>query len=409
MHREPAKKYPVMHTIVFVIWCCAVICIPFHKTLSSPLLILSFLAVLLSGDYKAKWKRLITPGKWMLFASIYLIAVYAMLGSENKELANKDLQVKLYLLLIPFFMYIMGPLPIKRQQLFLKIFVWSCLAFIAVALSIATYRLVTTGENKFYYKYLVDFTYIHPSYEAMFMVFAIGLIGYDLIQHWNQFNIKNRIFRLTAIAALALFILLLTAKIAIASMFLVLSVLFIVWGIKHLGKRITIIGVIVGNILLFLAMIALPYTRERMLMLLHYNEVKYTNSVDSREEIWRAAIDVSKQNLITGTGSGDAEEALVNQYAANGFTTGVEERYNAHNAWLQVLVESGWPGLILFLGFFLALLQQAWRHRNYVWLGFLILFMINITTESMFKTQSGVVFFAFFNALLGLHSSRSQA
>jgi O-antigen ligase len=109
-----------------------------------------------------------------------------------------------------------------------------------------------------------------------------------------------------------------------------------------------------------------------------------------------------------GVGSGDAQQVLINQYAENGFTTGVEERYNAHNAYFQALVETGLPGMLFFLGFFLGCLWLAWKDKNYLWGAFLLLFMVNITTESMLKTQSGVVFFSFFNALLGLNSSRKR-
>jgi len=189
---------------------------------------------------------------------------------------------------------------------------------------------------------------------------------------------------------------------AIASIFILCSIAFYVWGKQYLGKQKTILIIILGNICALGAMLSLPYTRERIKLLFTYNEVAYDNSVNSRKEIWNAATDVVAQNPILGTGTGDAEADLIQAYANNGFKLGVEEKYNAHNQYLQILVETGWLGLLCFAGFFFLCLRLAIKHKNYLYLAFLLLWLVNISTESMLETQSGVVFFSFFNALLAL-------
>lgn len=402
------EGYTWIQKVVLIIWLLMVLTIPFHKVLSSPLLILSFIIILFSGNYRSRWMYFTTHKRWMIFAALYLLVGYAYLRSTDKQEALRDANVKLYLLLIPVFMAAFGQVTQKAIQTFLNAFVFACAAFGVVALGIALYDFIRTGENHFYYKYLVDFTFIHPSYIAMFMVFAMIVIAREMITGYREISSRRIWVMLIAIAFFMLFVLLLTAKIAIASMFLALTIAFIVWGRTYLGWKRTAFIAVIGNLVLFLAMMALPYTRQRMLMLLHYNEVSYTNSVDSREEIWKAVGQVADDHLWLGVGSGDAQQVLINQYAENGFTTGVEERYNAHNAYFQALVETGLPGMLFFLGFFLVCLWLAWKDKNYLWGAFLLLFMVNITTESMLKTQSGVVFFSFFNALLGLNSSRKR-
>ena len=111
-------------------------------------------------------------------------------------------------------------------------------------------------------------------------------------------------------------------------------------------------------------------------------------------------------NPLIGTGTGDAETDLVQAYETNGFKLGVEERYNAHNQYLQILVETGWLGLIAFIAWLGWCLRLAFRTQNHLYLAFLLLWLVNISTESMLETQSGVVFFSFFNCLLALHSRR---
>jgi O-antigen ligase len=116
-------------------------------------------------------------------------------------------------------------------------------------------------------------------------------------------------------------------------------------------------------------------------------------------------MEVSKQHILTGVGTGDSEQVLVETYQENGFQKGVDERYNAHSQYLQVLVDAGIFSLLLMLAVFYFSLRRAIHHTNTLYLCFLLLFLINILTESMLKTQSGVVFYAFFNTLLGLHFS----
>jgi len=47
-----------------------------------------------------------------------------------------------------------------------------------------------------------------------------------------------------------------------------------------------------------------------------------------------------------------------------------------------------WPALIAF------------KRKDYIYFFFILLFAMSILTESMFENQAGVVFYAFFNALL---------
>lgn len=388
--------------ILLVLICSIAVLIPVHKTLASPVILLSILLILFSGDYKNKWTRLISNKRNFVFIGIYLLFVFAYLISQNKQEAFTDLKVKLYLLLIPVFWTAGISLTKKEIQKVLSWFVISCILFAVFAIFVAVFNFVITGENKFYYLDLVSFTYMHPAYIGMFEAFAFIIISIDLINSWSQFSVKRKWVYLTVLLFLTLFIFLLTAKMAIASLFLFGNIAFFILAKNNLGKKYAIFIIAGCNIVAITALLSLPYTRERFKLLFTYDEVAYANSVNSRSEIWKASTEVAKQHLLFGTGSGDAEKALTDTYARNGFEKGVAEAYNTHNQYLQILVETGMVGLLLFMGFLGFCLRAAILDKNYLYLTFLLLFMVNIFTESMLKTQSGVVFFVFFNSLLGL-------
>lgn len=378
--------------------------IPYHKTLASPVLILSFVTILLSGHYRYKFDQLRENKRYLFLGSIFLIFVLGYFISFNKAVAARDLEIKLYLLAIPLFYVLLHPFTTKEKNRILWLFVIACLSFIGLALGIAMYDFVAAGENHFYYKDLLAFTPLHPSYAGMFQAMAAVIIVMHLLKNWETISRKWRILFLLALVLITLFIFLLTAKMAIASIFILLSCAFYLLGSQYLGKRKVILIIIAGNIFALAFMWSLPYTRERIKLLFTYNEVAYDNSVNSRKEIWTAAIDVFQANPIVGTGTGDAETDLVAVYALNGFKLGVVERYNAHNQYLQILVETGLLGFSLFIAFLVGCLRLAIRTKNYLYLAFLLLWMVNIATESMLETQSGVVFFSFFNVLLALRS-----
>jgi len=396
-------KRNIPEKILLVLICIIAVLIPVHKTLASPVILLSILVILFSGDYKNKWNTLISNKRNFVFIGIYIIFLYAYLISENKQEAFIDLKVKLYLLLIPVFWTAAITFTKKEIQRVLYWFVLSCILFAAFAIAVAVYNFIITGENKFYYLDLVSFTYMHPAYIGMFEAFAFIIISIDLIKSWNQFTVKRKWTYLLVLLFLTLFIFLLTAKMAIASLFIFGNIAFFILAKNNLGKKYAFLIILSCNIVALTALLSLPYTRERFKLLFTYNEVAYANSVNSRSEIWKASLEVAKQHLLFGTGSGDAEKALTEAYARNGFEKGVTESYNTHNQYLQMLVETGIIGLLLFTAFFGFCIRVAILDKNYLYLSFLLLFMVNISTESMLKTQSGVVFFVFFNSLLGLY------
>ncbi len=395
---------------IFVILLCGIaVLLPFHKTLTTWPLMMAALMGIFIGDPAAKWKRLRSGWKIWLFAALYLLFVFAWLISQNTGEAAKDLKLKMAIALIPLLAGAFMELHVKDVKRILFCFVMACTGFALFALSRAIYFKFTSGEEYFYYKDLVSFTLIHPSYIGMFEAFAIIITGIELITNRDSLLSKLKWIYGGIILFLLLFVFLLTAKMAILSLFLFFNIGIFYWVQKRYSYMRSVLVVVIMNLAGIGALLSLPYSRERFKLLFTYNEVAYANSVDSRAEIWDAAMQLVKDHHYLGIGSGDAEDELVTYYDKNHFALGVEERYNTHNQYLQVLVETGLAGLIFF-GMILGLsIRMAVREKNILYLAFLLLFMVNIFTESMLKTQSGVVFFAFFNTVLGMYRPSEKA
>jgi hypothetical protein len=60
----------------------------------------------------------------------------------------------------------------------------------------------------------------------------------------------------------------------------------------------------------------------------------------------------------------------------------------------------GLPGIATLLLMLILPMIAAFRNRYFLYFVFLLLFSLNILSESMFEIQAGVIWYAFFNIVL---------
>jgi O-antigen ligase len=83
-------------------------------------------------------------------------------------------------------------------------------------------------------------------------------------------------------------------------------------------------------------------------------------SSESRKTFWIAAIRMTMHNPLLGVGYDQFPEKY------ESYTPSMEfwGKHAAHSSWLLAFAESGIPGGLLFVGFFLTVVITAWRHRR---------------------------------------------
>ncbi|MGI9860041.1 O-antigen ligase family protein [Moorella naiadis] len=118
--------------------------------------------------------------------------------------------------------------------------------------------------------------------------------------------------------------------------------------------------------LLLVRVIALlaPWTQglagaESILRALIRPDTFMESSVEGRLAFWRAAVGMFLARPWTGFGGGSFHDVYFSFYDGGRWYS----RY-VHNHYLQVLAETGWPGLLIFLGMVAALLLPFWRQRQ---------------------------------------------
>lgn len=135
------------------------------------------------------------------------------------------------------------------------------------------------------------------------------------------------------------------------------------------------------------------------------------NTMLMRFEFWKAAIYIIKRNLWFGVGTGDAQAAFHKAYYRTGTNLSPEWRLRSHNQFLAIAVAFGIFGLALFI---FSLVYPAYSLRKKLsglYFIFLFIAIVSFLTEDTLESQSGVSFFAYFNALflwLGYSSEKDQ-
>lgn len=123
----------------------------------------------------------------------------------------------------------------------------------------------------------------------------------------------------------------------------------------------------------------------------HINEVTQQNP---RSLIWHYALQSPKDYLGYGLGVRQAETYLDQKYEQAQWDRGVFDHFHAHNQYLLVCMELGLVALLLFIAYWVYLplcYPKQTRQREFA-LYLVLLFGLNMLTDSLFSSMEGVVY-----------------
>src|SRR5690606_7243974 len=106
-----------------------------------------------------------------------------------------------------------------------------------------------------------------------------------------------------------------------------------------------------------------------------------------------------------GVGTGDINIELENHFRENGLEELADKELNPHNQFLQSAMAIGIPALLWFIFSLLFPFRKIIRTKDWLYAFFLCSMVLNLLVESMLEKQSGIIYFAFFNALFFFSTS----
>lgn len=379
---------------------------------------------------KEGFKNILHPITLSLIA-LYVLYLLGLTYSNNIPSGLESLETKFSFLLLPF-IFSAYPQHLKNNfNNYLKLFIYGCTTNALMCLVWAAYcyikpvyvdlygTLYDLGFDNFYYAQLSKF--FHPSYIAMYCVFALFSITHLADKQELEVGIKEGAWKwLLIIIMLTLYVLLLSSKAGWIGLF-GFAVYFFIRSVR--ARKI-----LNGFLLLAFTGIAFYFlninytqrfsTRIPKLSVVTQtikgsddNNNKITTGTDgtgSRILVWKAAIDIIKENIFTGVGTGDAKDKMLVTYQKRGMILEYEHKLNSHNQFLNTFIALGITGFLALLFCLLIPLYYSIKGSYFLFSVFVLLCGFNFLFESMLERQAGVIYFAFFFSLLYFNLQQSK-
>ncbi|MBA3971274.1 MAG: O-antigen ligase family protein [Bacteroidetes bacterium] len=382
-------------------------CLPLAR-LVPIFIVLMLINWLFEGGLKNKMHTILKSKIALLFISFFMIHLLGLIYTENIDAGLFDVQVKLSLLIFPL-LFVSKPLNAMRVNAVFVSFIAGGIVCSVIMLSRALYTYYALGENNFFYQ---AFSFlVHPSYLSMYFNLSISWILLNLFTRKSNHTFSKTISVLV-ILFFTFIIVLLSSKMGLLTLILIYFGFIIAFIVNRKKYLLGITSLVVMSVLVFSLIRFVPEIRDRFnnavtAMSSSSEDQSQSESTAVRLLIWKAANQVISENFLFGAGTGDAKDALVKEYEKQGMTGALHHKLNAHNEFYQVFVSIGVIGFIVFLLCLVFPLSEALKASNMLYILFLLIMILNFVPESMFETQAGVMFYAFFNSLLCFSNNKS--
>ena len=353
-------------------------------------------------DVKAGIERML-GNKWAyVLLAFFLIHALGYFFSVNKSGALNAIEIKLSFLAFPI---LIGASHYNELQIkkIVTSFVSGCVLVSIIDIFRAFYLYLFQDFNAFFY---TEFSYfMHPSYFAMYLIFAqlIILLFYPKwLSHLSHLNIKIGFMSLIFLVT----IFLCSSKMGLITAFLLLPLTLGIILYNN-GYKKTIAGLLLALMIgIAMAYKLFPTPFERIKQA--FKVTSSSEAIDKTDAestavrilIWKESVKLIEDNFVFGVTAGDANDKLVEAYEREGLEGALRKKLNAHNQFLQTFIGTGIIGFILLLIMTVGSVVYGFIKKNYLLSLFSILMIFNFLVESMLQAQAGFIFFAFFFCIL---------
>tara|TARA_R110000868_G_scaffold162747_1_gene394231 strand:+ start:7034 stop:8167 length:1134 start_codon:yes stop_codon:yes gene_type:complete len=363
--------------------------IPLPKyNLSSQTVIVLVITWILLNPLSEKYTLFKKNKKHFFILSIpFFLAMLGLTYSNNFNVGINKLGLQILFIIFPLIFSTINTRFIDREKVisYFPIGVFISALFGACK---ASFFLLNNLGNYFYYDRFALFLNKHTTYFSLFVVLAILFVIHQLIH-------KKIEIRLSVILLLLFVPLIYILSVRISILALLIGVMpLLVYHLK--------IKYIVGLLISLPVLLGLIYLTPNFQKRFEKSTIedRQIEDVDFRKLHWESVLEtISHNSLLVGNGSGSNRDYLYNKYREYKLTAAYENKYNAHNQFLEVLLNYGFFGLLFFLFLLIYLAILFINSKNSLAISFLLTLIIFMLTESILERHSGVIIFTLFMSL----------
>lgn len=340
----------------------------------------------------------------VLLIIFYGLHVSGLIFTENLDRGFFDLEVKLSLLVFPLVFVGFKFLNTTNFNNTLRLFLYGTMAQALISLAQSSYKVLIMDMP--YYHFLTSrYSFmLHPSYLALYLIFSMLILAYLEWPLIKSANLRRTLLNIGIMIFLSICVMLCGSKIGFIMWVVIAMMLTILLVREARRKWVPIVGLVVVCSILGGVFQAAPALNNRILNVLRVAQESKVSPDAAESTAVRVLVYVSSWEIVSsqrwyGQGTGDFQDELDAVYTEKGYVKAKERHFNAHNVFLQSWISLGIPGLVTIIGIFIVMLQQAFKTREWIYIGFTTLFFLISMTESSLNVQAGVVFFSFFTVL----------
>ena len=389
-----------------------IISLPFSIVANSLFIGLLIINTLLGLTYQEVKSAFSKRYLLLLLAAPFLFTLIGLLYSNNYVEGWKQIEKSLSQFVFPLIFIFVRPLDKKQLRELGYTFISVCLfilmfsfmaSFITVIKNKSFVDVTKLTDRKYYYftyELLAGTVQMSPIYLSIYFNLAIAYLFTEASQ------LRSKI-KYSLIFLFGIYTVLLMSKMGI----LILILIIISSGIIFFTKKaITFKKGILLAIGLIAAVLAIgnfkPF-QERVSNINYFDydyskgHISYWNGASLRMATWSCAVELMKENLILGVGTGNVEKALLEKYEEKEFSLGILLDYNAHSQYLHYTLRFGIVGLFVFvlICIFYPIYHSIKRREVFVFFVVLI-YSFSFLTEAVLERHQGVVLFAFLQTIL---------
>jgi O-antigen ligase len=336
----------------------------------------------------------------ILFLFLYfLIDLIGIVYSENKSFGLKDLESKMFFVLVPI-IFLSNNFSRDIISKSLKYFILGTTIILLILYGFALNYFLKQGSIPTY----VNFSfYVHPAYYSLYLLFSIILLiklnnNSPFLSNWKYYFL---------LFFLSVGIILTNSKAGTLSFIIFIIILVIKFLLKQ--KKLYLISTLSVLMIvstLFFQRLESSRFSELKTSLNFPKQTEYKgafNSTQIRIIVWRSAKELIYNKPFFGTGTGDIKDELIHEYYKIKFQIGIYDSYNCHNQFLQIIATFGYilglPILILY-GY---TIYREMQSKNHLFVLLNIVFLFNLLFESMLESKAGIEFIVLFNICLSFY------
>lgn len=391
--------------------------LPINEKISTILIIINVLLALIEIK---NFKNIKYAYPLFIFFILYSFAYYR----DSYEFGIKIFEQKASFIAMPI---IFGTLKMSKDQIIniLKAFMYGCLVICIISILYAFFRSFEFNPFRFYpysaSKGVQDITLLHEFplqtnhflgnnfainmqtlYAGMYYIFA--LIIFYLLTIKSKINI------------LFIILIFISAILVFSEMTLLTLSIFSLLLIKTKIKKnyYIILSMLILISILFIGRNRITNLQKSFKTDNIEEQNRYLIRVNERLAIWNSINNIDKKKLILGLGHKKAQKELNRKYELGGYYVEpiLKKKLNAHNGYIQTIIETGLIGVILLIFMFTQLYRKIKKYNDkkiaLVAYSFIILILINLLTESMLNKYLGISFILFFYSLFMFSVNQEQ-